>query len=506
MSPDGIEYADTPVLDRLIREGASTMTARAVLPTSSSTNWASMIMGVGPEQHGITSNGWERDAYVLPAVVMGNEPPLFPSIFSLLHDQNPDAEIGAIYHWGGFGRLFEKKAVDHDVNLPTEATTTTEAVEYLNDAQPSFLFVHLDHVDGVGHGAGHGTPEYYSAVERADSLIGLVIHALEATGIADDALVIVSSDHGGIGKGHGGETEAEVEIPFILWGAGIKPNYAITHPVYTYDNAATAAYALGLEAPYAWIGRPVASAFLGMPEPHSPYQQVSVDAPVIAPGVTGDPYNPAGGLYRDRLPEVSLEGPADAALHYTLDGSEPTASSPQYSGPIQLTETTLVRARAIRDGVQSRVRSASYRLAPPGPGPIQWTYYELDEELERMPNLTGRTPDRTGRSHEFRLAPVPTREAQYAIVYETNLSIEERGTYTFYTFSDDGSLLYVNDQPVVDNNGTHGSIERSGTIMLAPGTHAVRVEYFQQGGGAWLDVSMAGPGFSKQVIPPDALR
>ena len=69
LSPDGIEKANTPNFDKLIKEGASTMHARSVLPSSSSSNWASMIMGAGPEQHGITSNDWEKSNFVLPVVV-----------------------------------------------------------------------------------------------------------------------------------------------------------------------------------------------------------------------------------------------------------------------------------------------------------------------------------------------------------------------------------------------------------------------------------------------------
>lgn len=69
LSPDGLENANTPNFDKLISEGASTMHARAVLPTSSSTNWASMIMGAGPEQHGITSNSWEKSNFVLSPIV-----------------------------------------------------------------------------------------------------------------------------------------------------------------------------------------------------------------------------------------------------------------------------------------------------------------------------------------------------------------------------------------------------------------------------------------------------
>src|SRR5690606_6067171 len=92
MSPDGILNADTPVLDSLMAHGSSTMRARAVLPTSSSSNWASMLMGAGPEQHGVTSNNWERDDHTLPPIVTGTED-IFPTIFGTLHQAKPEVVI-----------------------------------------------------------------------------------------------------------------------------------------------------------------------------------------------------------------------------------------------------------------------------------------------------------------------------------------------------------------------------------------------------------------------------
>ena len=65
MSPDGIQKAKTPIIDGLIMNGAHTMHARAVMPTSSSPNWSSLIMAAGPEQTGITSNGWRPDEFLI---------------------------------------------------------------------------------------------------------------------------------------------------------------------------------------------------------------------------------------------------------------------------------------------------------------------------------------------------------------------------------------------------------------------------------------------------------
>ena len=203
MSPDGIMNAETPTMDELMKTGAYTLNARGVLPTSSSTNWASMVSGAGPEQHGVTSNNWERDDHTLPAVITGSED-IFPTIFGVAKSQHPGLKIGAIYTWNGFGRLIERSALDYDTSQDTDALTVKKATEYIKGQKPDFLFVHLDDVDHVGHHDGHKTPEFYKAVGQVDQQIGQIIQATKEAGIYDETVFIVSADHGGIGYGHGG--------------------------------------------------------------------------------------------------------------------------------------------------------------------------------------------------------------------------------------------------------------------------------------------------------------
>jgi predicted AlkP superfamily pyrophosphatase or phosphodiesterase len=259
MSPDGIANAETPVMDALIAEGASTMTARAVLPTSSSPNWASMIMGAGPIHHGITSNGWQPDKHELATVVAGAGG-RFPTIFSILRAQQPDAVQACFYDWGGFGRLYFAEDLNASEDTEGPKATTERACEYIAANKPVFTFIHLDHVDHAGHDKGHGTPEYYKAVEEADAYIGQVVDTLDRVGIRNTTTVLVTADHGGVNKGHGGDSRAEVEIPWILQGAGVKNGHRIETPVFTYDTAATIAHLLGLTQPDAWIARPVLDA------------------------------------------------------------------------------------------------------------------------------------------------------------------------------------------------------------------------------------------------------
>ena len=54
---------------------------------------------------------------------------------------------------------------------------------------------------------------------------------------------------------------------------------------------------------------------------------------------------------------VSISGPAGAEIHYTTDGSTPTSESTLYSEAFTLSDTTTVKAIAIKDGESSEVAS-----------------------------------------------------------------------------------------------------------------------------------------------------
>ncbi len=79
------------------------------------------------------------------------------------------------------------------------------------------------------------------------------------------------------------------------------------------------------------------------------------------------------------------------------------------------------------------------------------------------------------------------------------LAIDD-GMYTFTTESDDGSKLFIGDELVVNNDGLHGMVKRSGTIPLATGWHQVRIEFFENGGGAGLIATIEGPGFEEIAL------
>jgi hypothetical protein len=73
------------------------------------------------------------------------------------------------------------------------------------------------------------------------------------------------------------------------------------------------------------------------------------------------------------------------------------------------------------------------------------------------------------------------------------IKITEGGTYTFYSISDDGSRVVVDNQLVVDNDGLHGMDGwKEGTADLLPGYHRVTIDFFERGGQAGIKIKYAG--------------
>lgn len=65
---------------------------------------------------------------------------------------------------------------------------------------------------------------------------------------------------------------------------------------------------------------------------------------------------------------VTMSGPAGASIYYTVDGSTPTSSSTQYSTAFTLSDTTTVKAIAVKDGVSSSVASRTFTKGAAGGG------------------------------------------------------------------------------------------------------------------------------------------
>lgn len=77
--------------------------------------------------------------------------------------------------------------------------------------------------------------------------------------------------------------------------------------------------------------------------------------------------SPPGGVFAT-APAVVLTADAGAVVHYTTNGSAPNQGSPQYTGPITISSSSVLRARAYKSGwTASATRNESYVIDVVGP-------------------------------------------------------------------------------------------------------------------------------------------
>ena len=175
-------------------------------------------------------------------------------------------------------------------------------------------------------------------------------------------------------------------------------------------------------------------------------------------------------------------------IHYTTDGSIPTLESPQYNGPIKVTETTDFTFRSFRpngkkgDIVKTRYVKSEYAPAAdatPSKKGLQAVWLEFKgnkcADIDNVP---------VNGTYEISEVTIPKEvKGNIGLVVTGYFNAPEDGIYTFNLLSDDGSTLKINGELVVDNDGPHSPREVTGQKALAKGLHPIEVKYFDHNGG-----------------------
>ncbi len=234
-----------------------------------------------------------------------------------------------------------------------------------------------------------------------------------------------------------------------------------------------------------------------------------INAGFLPPIVQAD-YN----IFIDEAEIKLLNSIQKGDIFYTLDGSEPTERSLRYTDVLGIGQSTTVTARTRwLDGSWSQSASRRFeqvekqpalRLDSPLPG-LECHYFQKEgERWEKLPDFAMLEPYATGIVKNIDLS-FAKRTEMYGLVFSGYLQAPADGVYSFYTNSDDGSKLYIDDIEVVDNDYNHGMLEKRGDIALEAGYHNITVTFFQGTGGQGLEVFMRGPGIVKRKIDAGVL-
>ena len=265
ISVDGYNTAKTPNLDKLMTDGVLSLTTRNVMPSVTLPNWTSHLTGSGPEQHGVLSNGWQKDKVKLPAIEKDKDG-YYPSIFKVLKEEMPSVKTAFYYNWAELINSMNPSYFDE--------SSFEENDEYLknygkafnfiksNKDNPTLVFLYSVHTDHAGHNHGWMSPEYITSIEEVDVHIGDFINKLKNEGLYADTHFMFFTDHGGLPKsGHGGKSKQELEVPWAITGPGIRKGKLI-EPNNSVNTATTIAYLFGIDTiPLSWTGEVPMSIF-----------------------------------------------------------------------------------------------------------------------------------------------------------------------------------------------------------------------------------------------------
>jgi len=181
-----------------------------------------------------------------------------------------------------------------------------------------------------------------------------------------------------------------------------------------------------------------------------------------------------------------------ASIYYTLDGSEPDHTSFLYKETFLLSESKTIKAKAFKEGSQPsctftiEVIKAVFdapRVAEEKVNGTNYRYYEGN--FEYVADIEKVLVKKEG------VMPYPSidgaaQEDHFAYIFTGFIRVPEDGIYEFMTRSDDGSVLYINDKKIVENDGSHAAIIATGRIALKKGCHAYKLMYFEDYEGEHL--------------------
>jgi len=205
-----------------------------------------------------------------------------------------------------------------------------------------------------------------------------------------------------------------------------------------------------------------------------------------------------------------------ATIFYTIDSYTPRETDLIYSTPLSYNvpqdqfrelETIVITPSGKRSVVTHTVMWNKSPLPPVNyNGTTSGLKYELyTGAFTSTADLDKSVAVDTGIVKSFNQAAIKKSSLAFGVIYNGFIRIDNNGVYGFTTQSDDGSVLLIDDVPVVNNDGKHGSLEQGGSVPLQKGFHRFTLKYYNVGTTASLHVYLTIPGKPKGELSPDEL-
>ncbi len=195
-------------------------------------------------------------------------------------------------------------------------------------------------------------------------------------------------------------------------------------------------------------------------------------------------------------------------IHYTTNSSLPTEHSRVLPDPLIIHHSQTIKLAAFSpEGNRGDIYSLKYakeKNAPPVTtteilhNGLKCIYYK--GSFDSTKNMSSVLPSQTFYVNNIEV-PSDVNAPAFGLQYHGYIDVPETGIYSFYLTSDDGSVLSVDGKTVVDNDGLHSAVERSGEIALEKGLHYFSLDFIEGGGGYTLRLLYGLQGAQPQNIP-----
>jgi Type I phosphodiesterase / nucleotide pyrophosphatase len=254
LRPDVIPTGMMPSLDALSRDYTRATNARTVRPSATVAALASFATGVGPAAHGLVEPGLRflrrlGGLTPLASALRRHQVPSVAVAGDLGRPVRPIASTLATF--AGVQRL-----VSGGADVHTVAASARVVFEELTEG---FVFVYFNDCDRAGHLSGWMSRPYLEAAARVDTAIAAL------TDVANDGLLIVTSDHGGGGVRRDDHDEPHPMndwVPLTIAGPRVRRRAVLAAPISILDLPPTILWSFGAPIPDSYEGRVLHEAFV----------------------------------------------------------------------------------------------------------------------------------------------------------------------------------------------------------------------------------------------------
>lgn len=133
---------------------------------------------------------------------------------------------------------------------------------------------------------------------------------------------------------------------------------------------------------------------------------------------------------------------------------------------------------------------------------LNYTYFEGN--AEKVADIADLKPKKNGVVNTFNLENA-AQEDHYAFKFDGYFYAPETAYYNFYIYSDDGAVLSIDNQKIVDNDGGHSPRRKENKVALEKGFHKLNLDYFEDYMGQVLEVGFSSISVAEQELNSENL-